>query len=167
MEDIHSAASPKEGDVAPDIRFEDKDGKSVKLSDYRGKKNVVLYFYPKDFTPGCSIEAEEFSGDYEEFKVKGIEILGISSDDNDSHKRFRQKLKIPYILVSDPDHIYSKKYGVYGSKKFMGKEYMGITRSTFLVDKQGRIIKIFYKVKPSGHSKEVREIFAAYNSPES
>jgi thioredoxin-dependent peroxiredoxin len=154
----------KEGDTAPDFTFEDNNGKSVKLSDYRGRKDMIVYFYPKDFTPGCSTEATEFTEDYEEFRRKDVEILGISSDDMDSHIRFRQKFHIPYMLVSDSENLVSKLYGVYGTKKFMGKEYLGITRSTFLIDKKGKITKIFYKVKPSGHSKEVRELFAVHTA---
>ena len=160
MADIDSS-SLNEGDAAPDFAFEDNNGQTVKLSDYRGKKNAVVYFYPKDFTPGCSTEATEFSEDYDDFKRNNIEILGISSDNMELHNKFREKLKIPYLLVSDPENRISKKYGVFGQKRYMGKEYLGITRSTFLVDKSGKIIKIFYKVKPSGHSREVREIFAA------
>jgi thioredoxin-dependent peroxiredoxin len=163
MEDIRSTYL-KEGDTAPDFTFEDNNGKSVKLSEYGGRKNMIVYFYPKDFTSGCSTEATEFTEDYEEFRRNNVEILGISSDDMDSHIRFRQKFHIPYMLVSDPENLVSKLYGVYGTKKFMGKEYLGITRSTFLIDKKGKITKIFYKVKPSGHSKEVRESFAVHTA---
>ena len=163
MGDIGST-SLKEGDTAPDFTFEDNNGKSVKLSEYRGRKDMIVYFYPKDFTPGCSTEATEFTEDYEEFRRNDVEILGISSDDMDSHIRFREKFHIPYMLMSDPENLVSKRYGVYGTKKFMGKEYLGITRSTFLIDKKGKITKIFYKVKPSGHSKEVRELFADHTA---
>jgi thioredoxin-dependent peroxiredoxin len=163
MGDIGST-SLKEGDTAPDFTFEDNNGKSVKLSDYRGRKDMIVYFYPKDFTPGCSTEATEFTEDYEEFRRNDVEILGISSDDMDSHMRFREKFHIPYMLMSDPENLVSKRYGVYGTKKFMGKEYLGITRSTFLIDKKGKITKIFYKVKPFGHSKEVRELFADHTA---
>jgi peroxiredoxin Q/BCP len=131
-----------------------KDGKSVKLSDLRGKKSAVVYFYPKDFTPGCTTEAMEFSRDYLKFKDAGIEIVGISPDDEESHQKFRDKMGIPYPLVADTENDVSKKYGVYGLKSFMGREYMGVNRSTFLVDKSGKVVKIFKKVKPAGHSQE-------------
>jgi len=160
----NSSSPLNEGDAAPDFTFEDNNGKNVKLSDYRGAKDVIVYFYPKDFTPGCSTEAAEFTEDYDEFSRNDVEILGISSDDTDSHIRFRQKFHIPYILVSDPENLISRRYGVYGTKKFMGKEYLGITRSTFIINKNGKITKTFYKVKPSGHSKEVRELFATYTA---
>ena len=144
-----------EGNVAPDFTMKDKDGKAIKLSELRGKKDVVIYFYPKDFTPGCTMEATEFSRDYKKFKDAGIEIVGISPDDEESHQKFREKMGMPYPLVADTEKEASKKYGVYGLKSFMGREYMGVNRSTFLVDKSGKIVKIFKKVKPAGHSKEV------------
>jgi thioredoxin-dependent peroxiredoxin len=147
-----------EGDYAPDFLFDDYSGKKVKLSDLRGKRAVV-YFYPKDFTPGCSTEATEFASDYKKFKAEGIEIIGISPDDSESHLRFREKMNISYFLVPDTDFVISKMYGVYGPKVFMGKEYMGINRTTFLVDRKGVVFKIFKKVKPLGHSQEVLQEF--------
>lgn len=144
-----------EGKVAPDFTMRDKDGKALKLSELRGKKDVVIYFYPKDFTPGCTTEATEFTRDYEKFKDAGIEIIGISPDDEESHQRFRQKMSIPYPLVADTNNEISRSYGAYGLKSFMGKEYMGINRSTFLADKTGKVVKVFKKVKPAGHSQEV------------
>jgi len=146
-----------EGSMAPDFTMKDKDGKTLRLSDLRGKKSAVVYFYPRDFTPGCTTEATEFSRDYEKFKDADIEIIGISPDDEESHDKFRAKMGMPYPLVADTENEVSKKYGVYGLKSFMGKEYMGVNRSTFLVDKSGKIIKIFRRVKPAGHSKEVFE----------
>ena len=124
----------------------------------RGRR-IVLYFYPKDFTPGCSTEATEFARDYEKFKAKNIDILGISPDDEESHSKFKEKMNIPYHLVPDTDFTISKRYAVYGPKKFMGKEYIGVSRTTFLVDQNGVIIKIFNKVKPLGHSLEVLQEF--------
>ena len=144
-----------EGSIAPDLTMRDKDGKTIKLSELRGKSKVAVYFYPKDFTPGCTMEATEFTKEYENFKQAGIEIVGISPDSEDSHTRFRDKMGIPYQLVADTDNKVSKKYGVYGLKNFMGKEYMGVNRSTFLVDKSGKIVKVFKRVKPAGHSREV------------
>ena len=147
-----------EGDIAPDFSFSDNKGINTKLSDLRGRR-IVLYFYPKDFTPGCSTEATEFARDYEKFKAKNIDILGISPDDEESHSKFREKMNIPYHLVPDTDFTISKRYAVYGPRNFMGKEYIGVSRTTFLVDQNGVIIKIFNKVKPLGHSLEVLQEF--------
>ena len=144
-----------EGTIAPDFTMRDREGKTIKLSELRGKKNVVVYFYPKDFTPGCTMEATEFSRDYKKFKDAWIEIVGVSPDDEESHQKFRSKMGMPYPLVADTENEVSKKYGVYGLKSFMGREYMGVNRSTFLVDKSGKIAKIYRKVKPAGHSQEV------------
>lgn len=144
-----------EGEMAPEFTMRDGSGKTQKLSDLRGKKSVVVYFYPRDFTPGCTTEATEFTKDYEKFRKAGIEIVGISPDSEESHTKFRDKMGIPYLLVADTENEVSRKYGVYGLKNFMGREYMGVNRSTFLVDKSGRIVKIFKRVKPAGHSKEV------------
>ena len=148
-----------EGDIAPDFISSDSNGHSFKLSDFRGKKKVVIYFYPKDFTPGCTTEAIEFTKDYNKIRDSDIEIIGVSPDSEESHEKFRQKLKIPYLLSADPQNEISKKYGVYGPKSFMGKEYIGVNRSTFLVDINGKIIRIFPKVKPAGHSQEVIDSF--------
>lgn len=149
----------KVGQPPVDFDFQDNYNKSYRISDLIGKKNIVIYFYPKDFTPGCTIEAEEFSRDYQSFKELDIEIIGISPDSDESHLKFRDKMKIPYMLASDPENEISKNYGVYGLKKFMGKEYLGVNRSTFLVDKSGKVVKVYSKVKPKGHSKEVMEFF--------
>ncbi len=151
----------KEGTIAPDFEFRDRDGNIAKLSDLQGRKDVVIYFYPKDFTPGCSMQATEFTRDYEKFKDAGIEIVGVSPDDEESHQRFRQDMHIPYPLVADPENEVTKSYGVYGPKKFMGKEYIGVNRSTFIVDKSGKIVKILRKVKPAGHSQEVFQLTRA------
>jgi len=147
-----------EGDTVPKFELEDSDGNKIKSMDLKGKKHVI-YFYPKDFTPGCTTEADEFSKDYNKFKKSGIEILGISPDDVKSHKKFCEKMGIRYILLADTDKEVSKKFGVWGKKKFMGKEYMGVIRSTFLVDEKGKIFKVFPKVKAAGHAKEVLDSF--------
>ena len=148
-----------EGDLVPKFEVNDANGDKVKSSDFKGKKHVI-YFYPKDFTPGCTTEADEFSRDYKKFQKQGIEIIGISPDDVDSHKKFCEKMNIPYPLLADTDKTVSKAFGVWGLKKFMGREYMGVNRSTFLVDEKGKIFKVFPKVKPKGHSEEVLEELA-------
>jgi peroxiredoxin Q/BCP len=153
-----SDTSVREGDISPDFSFDDDHGKKLKLSDLRGKK-VAVYFYPKDFTPGCSTEAAEFASNYESFKAKNIDIVGVSPDDAESHLRFKDKMKISYYLVPDADLTISKRYGVYGPKTFMGKEYMGVSRSTFLVNEKGIVFRVFKKVKPLGHSQEVLNEF--------
>ena len=149
-----------EGQALPKFQLSDSDGNIVKSNELKGKK-LVIYFYPKDFTPGCTIEADEFSKDYNKFQKAGIEIVGISKDDVESHKKFCNKMKIPYILLADTETKVSKIFGVWGKKKFMGKEYMGIIRSTFLVNDDGKIFKVFEKVKAKGHSKEVLEAYAS------
>ena len=148
-----------EGDTIPKFELDDAEGNKIKSSDFKGKKHAI-YFYPKDFTPGCTTEADEFSKDYKKFQKAGIEIIGISPDDVDSHKKFCEKMKIPYLLLADTEKKVSKKFGVWGKKKFMGKEYMGVIRSTFLVNDKGKIFKIYPKVKPAGHSKDVLDVFS-------
>ena len=145
------------GKVAPDFTFR-IGNKETKLSNFR-KRKVVVYFYPRDFTTGCTTEAAEFTTDYDKFKRAGIEIIGVSPDTEESHEKFKEKMKIPYHLASDLNNVVSKKYGTYGLKKFMGKEYMGVNRTTFLVDEDGRVVRIFSKVKPQGHSTQVLEAF--------
>src|SRR3989338_4444630 len=146
-----------EGDQEPKFELNDANGKQVKSSDFKGKKHVI-YFYPRDFTPGCTIEADEFSKEYKKFQKHGIEIIGISTDDVESHKKFVDKMNIPYVLLSDPESEVCKKFGVWGKKQFMGKEYMGVQRSTFLVNEKGKIFKVFPSVKPKGHADEVLQI---------
>ena len=148
-----------EGDKVPKFEIDDSNGDKVRSTDFKGKKHVI-YFYPKDFTPGCTTEADEFTNDYKKFQKAGIEIIGISPDDVESHKKFCEKMGIKYPLLADTDKETSKKFGVWGMKKFMGREYMGVIRSTFLVDERGKIFKIFPKVKPKGHSNEVFEEFS-------
>ena len=143
-----------EGDKAPTFELQDADGKTVKSSEFKGKKYVV-YFYPRDFTPGCTIEADEFSKEYKKFQKIGVTIIGISTDSVESHKKFVDKMGIPYVLLSDPESEVSKKFGVWGKKQFMGREYMGIQRSTFLIDEKGKIFKAYPSVKPKGHAEEV------------
>ena len=147
-----------EGDRIPKFTIADSNGNKVKSADFKGKKHVI-YFYPKDFTPGCTTQADEFSTEYKKFQKKDIEIIGISPDDESSHKKFCAKMGIKYVLLSDTEKEVSKAFGVWGKKKFMGREYMGVTRSSFLVNDKGIIFKIYPKVKPAGHAKQVLEDF--------
>ena len=148
----------KEGESIPSFSVPDENGEIVKSADFKGK-NIVIYFYPKDFTPGCTTEADEFSKDHAKFTKADIRIIGISPDDSEKHKKFCDKMGIKYTLLADTEKKVSKMFGVWGKKKFMGREYMGVARSTFLADKKGKIFKVFPKVKPAGHSKEVLECF--------
>ena len=147
-----------EGELVPKFELEDADGKLVKSSELKGKKYVV-YFYPRDFTPGCTTEADEFSKDCSKFKQAGVEVVGISKDDVKSHRKFCDKMNIPYILLADVNTDVCKKFGVWGKKKFMVREFMVINRSTFLINEKGKIFKVFPKVRPAGHSKEVLDCF--------
>jgi thioredoxin-dependent peroxiredoxin len=152
----------EENSMAPDFTALDLDSRAMKLSDFRDKKKVVVYFYPKDFTPGCTTEAAEFAREYTKFKEANIEIIGVSPDNDDSHKRFRQQMKIPYLLASDTQNEISKKYGVHVVRNFMGRDHMGVNRSTFLIEKNGKIVKVYPKIKPisgKGYADEYIKIF--------
>ena len=149
----------KEGTAAPAFKTTDANGEPVNLKDFRGKK-VVLYFYPKDDTPGCTKEACSFRDAFSKFKKQGITILGVSPDSEKSHQKFTAKYKLPFTLLADTDHSIADAYGVYGEKKFMGRTYMGIHRTTFLIDEKGKIKKVFEKVKPEDHANEVLGAFA-------
>ncbi len=149
----------KEGATAPAFKTTNTDGESVSLKDLRGQK-VVLYFYPKDDTPGCTKEACSFRDAYAKFKKRGITILGVSPDSEKAHQKFTAKYKLPFTLLADTDHSIADAYGVYGEKKFMGRTYMGVHRTTFLIDEKGKIKKVFEKVKPEDHANEVLEAFA-------
>ncbi len=150
----------KEGTVAPNFAAKDASGETVRLRDLRGQK-VVLYFYPKDDTPGCTKEACSFRDAYADFKKRNIRVLGVSMDGEASHKKFVANYKLPFTLLSDPDHSNADAYGVYGEKKFMGRTYMGVKRITFLINEKGKIRKVFEKVKPDEHAREVLEAFEA------
>ena len=147
-----------EGDAAPDFESRDAEGNAVKLSDLRGRR-VVLYFYPKDDTPGCTKEACSFRDSFAEFGRRGIEVLGVSTDDERSHRKFAEKYSLPFTLLADTDHRVADLYGVYGEKQFMGRNYMGVTRRTFLIDEEGRLRKVFDKVKVDEHAGEVLQAF--------
>ena len=148
----------KAGDVAPDFAARDTDGNLVKLSDLRGRK-VVLYFYPKDDTPGCTKQACSIRDSYSEFEERGIKVLGVSLDDEASHRKFADKYGLPFTLLADTDHAVADAYGVYGEKQFMGKNYMGVDRKTFLIDEEGRVRKVFDKVNVEEHADEVLDAF--------
>ena len=150
----------KEGQPAPDFRARDAEGNEVKLSDLLGQR-VVLYFYPKDDTPGCTKEACSFRDSFQELEGKNIKVLGVSLDSEESHQRFASKYNLPFTLLSDPNHEVSDAYGVYGEREFMGKKYMGLARKTFLIDESGKIKKIFDKVNVEEHAGEVIDAFAA------
>ena len=139
---------------APDFTLLDQDGNKNKLSDFQGKP-VLLYFYPKDMTPGCTIEACQFRDRSADIKKKGAVILGVSTDSVKSHKKFEEKEKLNFTLLADENKEVGNLYGVWGKKKFMGREYMGINRVTFLIDEKGKILKVFEKVSPKGHDEEV------------
>lgn len=143
-----------ENSIAPDFELKDETGQVHRLSDYRGK-NVVLYFYPKDDTPGCTTETCSFRDNYSAYEKAGVVILGVSPDSPASHAKFKTKYHLPFTLLSDEDHKVSETYGTWGKKKMYGKEYFGILRSTYLIDKEGKIRKVFENVKPSEHSAEV------------
>ncbi|WP_434641101.1 thioredoxin-dependent thiol peroxidase [Thermoanaerobacterium thermosaccharolyticum] len=142
---------------APDFTLKSSDGNDVSLSDFKGKK-VVLYFYPKDNTPGCTKEACQFRDNINTVKNKDAVILGVSLDDIISHKKFIEKFNLPFILLSDPDAKVSTEYGVYKEKNMYGKKKMGIERSTFIIDQKGIVKKIFRKVKVDGHVDEILEV---------
>ncbi|HXQ38528.1 MAG TPA: thioredoxin-dependent thiol peroxidase [Anaerolineales bacterium] len=148
----------KEGTTAPAFKTNDADGETVTLNDLRGQK-VVLYFYPKDDTPGCTKEACSFRDAWAKFKKRGITVLGVSPDTEASHKKFETKYSLPFTLLADKDHAIADAYGVWGEKKFMGRTYMGVHRTTFLIDEKGKIKKVFEKVKPEDHANEVLEAF--------
>jgi thioredoxin-dependent peroxiredoxin len=144
----------KEGDKAPDFSAVATGGMEMSLSDFKGS-NVILYFYPRDDTPGCTKEACGFRDQFAEFRKRGALILGVSKDPVKSHDKFAEKFDLPFPLLSDEDHKIAEAYGVWGEKKFMGRTYMGMQRVTFLIDGGGRIKKIWRTVKPEEHAAEV------------
>jgi peroxiredoxin Q/BCP len=149
----------KAGTQAPDFTVRDGAGQTVRLKDLRGKK-VVLYFYPKDDTPGCTKEACSIRDSFAKFKKRGIEVFGVSLDSEAKHQKFSTKYDLPFRLLADTDRAISESFGTYGEKKFMGRTYMGIHRMTFLIDEKGKIKKIFSKVKPEDHAEEVLAAFS-------
>ena len=142
------------GDKAPDFTAKDQNGKKVSLKDLQGKK-VVLYFYPKNFTPGCTTEACNLRDNYADLKAAGMEVIGVSPDEEESHKKFEEKYELPFTLLADPEKKIIEKYGVWGEKNMYGKKSMGLFRTTFLIDEKGVIYKIFKKPKTAIHSEEI------------
>jgi peroxiredoxin Q/BCP len=150
----------QEGSKAPDFKLMAAGGGEVSLSDYLGKK-VVLYFYPKDDTPGCTTEACNFRDDYSDVLAAGAEVVGVSPDSVRSHDGFKLKYELPFPLLSDPEHAVAELYGAWGEKKMFGRAYMGVIRSTFIIDDEGIIVKVFPRVRPKNHSQEVLAALAA------
>jgi len=144
-------------ELAPDFKLEDENGVSRKLSDFLGKP-VVLYFYPKDDTPGCTTEACEFRDDYSVYESTGVVVLGISPDTSKSHQKFKKKYNLPFTILADVDHAVCELYGVWGEKNMYGKKYFGVLRTTFVIDQNGKIKEIFEKVTPKGHSTQVLSV---------
>jgi peroxiredoxin Q/BCP len=144
----------KPNDPAPEFTLADQDGNDVSLADFRGRK-VVLYFYPKDDTPGCTTQACELRDHAETFDARGAVILGVSPDDAKSHRRFADKFDLPFTLLADVDHAVADAYGVWQEKSMYGRKYWGNERTTFVIDEQGRIAKVLPKVKPAEHVEQV------------
>lgn len=146
----------KENEKAPDFTAKDQNGNTIKLSDFKGKK-VILYFYPKDNTPGCTKEACDFRDNYADLTKQGFEVIGVSPDDEKSHQKFIDKFDLPFTLIADTDQKVCNAYGVWGEKKFMGKVYDGVHRTTFIIDESGNIEKILKKVDTKASTKQVME----------
>lgn len=150
----------EEGKKAPAFSLKDQSGQTVKLTDFSGKY-VVLYFYPKDDTPGCTKEACSFRDEHSKLKKAGAVVLGVSPDDEARHVKFIEKYELPFTLLADTEHAVAEKYGAWGEKNNYGKKYMGIVRSTFLIGPDGKVAKVWPKVKPEGHGEEVLEALRA------
>jgi peroxiredoxin Q/BCP len=147
----------EEGKPAPDFELRDDSGETVRLSSLRGKP-VVLYFYPKDDTPGCTAQACGIRDAYGEFQNAGAVVLGISPDSERSHTKFREKYELPFSLLADTDHAVAEQYGVWGEKKYRGKTYLGVKRWTFVIDEDGNVKKVFPDVKPAEHADDVLDV---------
>ena len=152
-----ATAGLKVGDLAPDFTATDDRDKRISLSDFKGH-TVVLFFYPKDDTPGCTVEACAFQEALPTFEGVNAKVIGVSPDPVKKHVKFKEKFGLEYPLVADTDHAVSEAYGVWGEKKFMGRKYMGVARTTFVIDAKGRIAHVFEGVKPAGHADEVAEV---------
>jgi thioredoxin-dependent peroxiredoxin len=150
----------EEGKEAPDFELTSDSGDRVRLSQFRGRP-VVLYFYPRDDTPGCTTQACAIRDSYADFTERGAVVLGVSPDEESSHVKFKQKHGLPFTLLADPEHEVAERYGVWGERKYMGRTYMGIERSTFLIDEEGRVAKVMRRVKPDTHADDVLAALAA------
>jgi thioredoxin-dependent peroxiredoxin len=150
----------EEGAPAPDFELTSDEGTTVRLSELRGQP-VVVYFYPKDDTPGCTKQACGIRDNYDAFGERGAVVLGISPDDESSHVKFKQKYGLPFTLLADPDHKVADQYGVWGERSLYGKKYMGIERSTFVIDTEGNVAKVMRRVKPDTHAEQVLDALAA------
>jgi thioredoxin-dependent peroxiredoxin len=144
----------REGDPAPEFTLESDSGEQISLSDFRGKP-VVLYFYPKDDTPGCTTQACGIRDAYDEFEQAGAVVLGVSPDGVRSHVEFKEKYELPFALLADPEHDVAERYGVWGEKTYMGRSYLGGSRSTFVIDADGVVAKVMHEVKPATHAADV------------
>jgi len=144
----------KEGDKAPAFSGKDQDGNTIKLSDFKGKK-LVLYFYPEDDTPTCTIQACNLRDNYALLKKEGFEVIGVSPDSSVSHKKFEQKFELPFRLIADPSHKILDKYGVWGEKQMFGNKYMGVHRTTYIIDEKGVIRKVYLRPKNKAHAEEI------------
>lgn len=154
------ASELKVGSKAPTFSLKNTEGQTVKLADFKGQK-VVLYFYPKDDTPGCTKEACGFRDDYSELQKRGVIVLGVSADNQKAHQKFTAKYGLPFTLLSDPEHTMLEKYNAWVEKSMYGRTYMGIARITYLINEEGKIAHIFGKVKPETHSQEVLAVIDA------
>jgi peroxiredoxin Q/BCP len=150
----------EEGKPAPDFELPSDAGETVKLSSLRGKP-VVLYFYPKDDTPGCTKQACAIRDAWGDFERAGAVVLGVSPDDASSHVKFKQKYELPFTLLADPDHTVSTEYGVWGERSYMGRKYLGIERSTFVIGEDGTVKKVMRKVKPDTHADDVLAVLSS------
>ena len=150
-------ATLKEGDKAPDFTAKDQNGKTISLADFKGK-TVILYFYPKDDTPGCTAEACDFRDNYQSLLSKGFEVIGVSTDGEKSHKKFETKYNLPFPLIADEEKNIVEAYGVWGEKSMYGKTYMGTTRKTFIIDADGNLKKIIDKVDTKAASQQVLDV---------
>jgi len=146
----------KKGDAAPDFAGLDQDGKKIQLSDFKGKK-LILYFYPKDNTPGCTSEACDLRDNYDMWLSKGYQVVGVSPDNQKSHQKFIEKYDLPFPLIADEDKTIIKAYGAWGPKKLYGREYEGLLRTTFVIDENGKIEQVFTKVKTKDHTNQILE----------
>lgn len=150
-------AIPKQGDKAPEFTAKDQNGHTVSLSDFRGQ-NVILYFYPKDNTPTCTVEACSFRDNYQSLLSKGFAVIGVSPDSEKSHKKFEKKFNLPFPLIADPDRKIVEQYGLWAEKVLFGRKYMGTLRTTFVIDAKGKIIRVIDKVDSKNSSQQVLDL---------